>query len=134
MLKSKNLFKLVSRWSKSSSNCSLVNINLLKILRKLILNCKLSSVNQVKQKRILNLNRQRNLKLNLRPAESTEDEEPQLTQEDVDFLQDMAGGKDGYESMLKWAANTLQQKEIDMYDLVMEQGNPNSVYFAVSWY
>ena len=64
-------------------------------------------------------------------AESTEDEEPQLTQEDVDFLQDMAGGKDGYESMLKWAANTLQQKEIDMYDAVMEQGNPNSVYFAV---
>ena len=63
--------------------------------------------------------------------ESTEDEEPQLTQEDVDFLQDMAGGKDGYESMLKWAANTLQQKEIDMYDAVMEQGNPNSVYFAV---
>lgn len=63
--------------------------------------------------------------------ESTEDEEPQLTQEDVDFLQDMAGGKDGYESMLKWAANTLQQKEIDMYDAVMEQGNPNAVYFAV---
>tara|TARA_B100002052_G_scaffold39559_1_gene31653 strand:- start:236 stop:877 length:642 start_codon:yes stop_codon:yes gene_type:complete len=63
--------------------------------------------------------------------ESTKDEEPQLTQEDVDFLQDMAGGKDGYESMLKWAANTLQQKEIDMYDAVMEQGNPNSVYFAV---
>ena len=63
--------------------------------------------------------------------ESTEDEEPQLTQEDVDFLQDMAGGKDGYESMLKWAASTLQQKEIDMYDAVMEQGNPNAVYFAV---
>ena len=63
--------------------------------------------------------------------ESTNDEEPQLTQEDVDFLQDMAGGKDGYESMLKWAANTLQQKEIDMYDAVMEQGNPNAVYFAV---
>lgn len=63
--------------------------------------------------------------------ESTEAEEPQLTQEDVDFLQDMAGGKDGYESMLKWAANTLEQTEIDMYDAVMEQGNPNSVYFAV---
>jgi len=63
--------------------------------------------------------------------EPTESEEPQLTQEDVDYLQDMAGGKNGYESMLKWAASSLEQKEIDMYDAVMEQGNPSAVYFAV---
>ena len=53
--------------------------------------------------------------------ETTESEEPQLTQEDVDYLQDMAGGKNGYESMLKWAASSLEQKEIDMYDAVMEK-------------
>lgn len=66
------------------------------------------------------------------PAEQTsEDNSPQLTQEDVDYLQGMAGGKEGYESMLKWAAGSLEQKEIDMYDAVMERGDPNSVYFAV---
>lgn len=65
------------------------------------------------------------------PEEPSETEGAQLTQEDVDYLQDMAGGKDGYESMLKWAASSLQQKEIDMYDAVMEQGNPSAVYFAV---
>lgn len=66
------------------------------------------------------------------PVEQTsEDNSPQLTQEDVDYLQGMAGGKNGYESMLKWAAGSLEQKEIDMYDSVMERGEPNSVYFAV---
>ena len=64
-------------------------------------------------------------------SEESDDESPQLTQEDVDYLQDMAGGKDGYQSMLKWAADSLEQKEIDMYDAVMEVGDPNSVYFAV---
>lgn len=63
--------------------------------------------------------------------EESDDSKPQLTQEDVDYLQDLAGGKSGYESMLKWAASSLEQKEIDMYDAVMEDGNPNSVYFAV---
>jgi hypothetical protein len=63
--------------------------------------------------------------------ETSQDNSPQLTQEDVDYLQGMAGGKDGYESMLKWAAGSLEQKEIDMYDSVMERGDPNSVYFAV---
>lgn len=63
--------------------------------------------------------------------ETSQDDSPQLTQEDVDYLQGMAGGKDGYESMLKWAAGSLEQKEIDMYDSVMERGDPNSVYFAV---
>jgi len=59
------------------------------------------------------------------------DEAPELTQEDVDYLHDMAGGPEEYQSMLKWAAGNLQQKEIDMYDSVMEVGDPNSVYFAV---
>ena len=63
--------------------------------------------------------------------EPEESERPQLTQEDVDYLQDMAGGKAGYESMLKWASQSLEKTEIEMYDSVMEQGDPNSVYFAV---
>lgn len=60
-----------------------------------------------------------------------ESETPELTPEDIDFLHDLAGGKDGYQSMLKWASDALAQKEIDMYDNVMEAGDPNSIYFAV---
>jgi len=63
--------------------------------------------------------------------EEQNSEQPELTQEDVDFLQDMAGGKEGYESMLKWAAGALEKAEINMYDSVMERGDPNSIYFAV---
>ena len=63
--------------------------------------------------------------------EEQNSERSELTQEDVDFLQDMAGGKEGYESMLKWASGALEKAEINMYDSVMEQGDPNSIYFAV---
>ena len=63
--------------------------------------------------------------------EEQDSSQPELTQQDVDMLQDMAGGKKGYEAMLKWAAGALEQAEINMYDSVMEQGDPNSIYFAV---
>lgn len=63
--------------------------------------------------------------------EEQDSSQPELTQQDVDMLQNMAGGKKGYEAMLKWAAGALEQAEINMYDSVMERGDPNSIYFAV---
>ena len=93
---------------------------------------------------------QRKLGSNEEPGEAVEDEEESvqeqdepeqeepdentgkvLTEADVDYLHNLAGGKKGYQSMLKWAAETLNQKEIGMYDSVMDSGDPSSVYFAV---
>lgn len=54
-----------------------------------------------------------------------------LTDADVEYLHNLAGGEKGYQAMLKWAADTLNQKEIEMYDSVMDSGDPNSIYFAV---
>ena len=72
------------------------------------------------------------------PAQPETTEEPEneedvveLTQEDVDFLHDMAGGEESYQSMLKWASSNLTAKEVDMYDSVMDAGNPSAIYFAV---
>lgn len=54
-----------------------------------------------------------------------------LTEADVEFLHNLAGGKKGYQSMMEWASESLSKKEVEMYDSVMDNGDPNSVYFAV---
>ena len=64
-----------------------------------------------------------------------EAEEPEksegLTQDDVDYLQDLAGGPDGYKSMISWASDNLEPEEVRMYDSIMDGGDPAAVYFAV---
>lgn len=68
--------------------------------------------------------------------EADQDEEGQeyeggLTDEDVEALQDMAGGEQQYEQMLGWASENLSEAEIDMYDDVMDSGDPAACFFAV---
>ena len=60
-----------------------------------------------------------------------EEEEGGLTDEDVEALQDMAGGEQQYEQMLSWASENLSEAEIDMYDDVMDSGDPAACFFAV---
>jgi len=43
----------------------------------------------------------------------------------------MVGGEQEYRAMLNWAGTNLSQEEIQMYDAVMETGNPNAIFFAV---
>lgn len=54
-----------------------------------------------------------------------------LTDEDIEALQDMAGGQEEYGRMLSWASENLSEAEIDMYDDVMDSGNPAACFFAV---
>ncbi len=73
------------------------------------------------------------------PAEEQEDAEEEgdeevevsLTDEDIEALQDMAGGEQQYEQMLGWASDNLSEAEIDMYDDVMDSGDPAACFFAV---
>ena len=44
---------------------------------------------------------------------------------------DMVGGQKAYKSMLDWAGDNFSQEEVEMYDGVMESGNPNAIFFAV---
>lgn len=60
-----------------------------------------------------------------------EEEEGGLTDEDIEALQDMAGGEQQYEQMLSWASDNLSDAEIDMYDDVMDSGDPAACFFAV---
>lgn len=66
-------------------------------------------------------------------SDEDDSDEPdgQLTEEQAEQLHEMVGGEKAYQSMLEWAGQNFSQEEIDMYDSVMENGNANSIYFAV---
>ena len=67
--------------------------------------------------------------LNYRAA--SQQEEPQLQQKDIDNLYNVAGGKKGYTDMMNWAKDNVAKQEIEMYDRVMERGDPLAAFFAV---
>jgi len=54
-----------------------------------------------------------------------------LSSEDVDALQGIVGGADGYGNMMQWAQSALTDAEIQLYDQVMEKGDPGACFFAV---
>ena len=54
-----------------------------------------------------------------------------FTDQDVKELKDIAGGEKEYGDMLDWAQKSLNKKEIDMFDAVMEKGDPLAAFFAV---
>ena len=64
-------------------------------------------------------------------GEEGEAEEAGLTNDDIEALQDMVGGEEQYGQMLSWASENMSDAEIDMYDEVMDSGDPAACFFAV---
>lgn len=58
-------------------------------------------------------------------------QQPQISESQVKQLKNIVGGDKEYESLMGWAKSNLQKGEIDMYDTVMEKGDPTACYFAV---
>ena len=56
---------------------------------------------------------------------------PPMNQETVSQLKSVAGSPEAYDTMIGWAKTNLHQAEIDMYDKVMDKGDPLACYFAV---
>jgi len=56
----------------------------------------------------------------------------ELTSEDVSSLQGIVGGEQQYSQMMAWAQESLSEQEINMYDAVMDRGDPLACYFAVN--
>ena len=54
-----------------------------------------------------------------------------ITDQQVDQLKGIAGGDKEYDNMMSWAQGSLNKNEIDMYDAVMEKGDPLACFFAV---
>ena len=69
--------------------------------------------------------------MNLRYRQQVEENIPEITEQQVTELKDVAGGEEKYGDMLQWAKDTLNPQEIQMFDTVMERGDPLAAFFAV---
>lgn len=54
-----------------------------------------------------------------------------LSDQDIKNLKGLVGGADNYDNMMQWASQNLEDGEIDMFDQVMDKGDPLAAYFAV---
>ena len=55
----------------------------------------------------------------------------EFTDQDVQQIHGLVGGPENYNNMMSWANQNVPEQEINMYDAVMELGNPVAAYFAV---
>ena len=59
------------------------------------------------------------------------DRSREFTDQDVQQIHGLVGGSDNYNNMMSWANQNVPEQEVNMYDAVMEMGNPMAAYFAV---
>ena len=69
--------------------------------------------------------------MHLKYRSENEPTQSALTEEDVSELKGVVGGESEYSQMMQWAGSNLSEAEINMYDQVMDQGNPLAAFFAV---
>ncbi len=55
----------------------------------------------------------------------------EFSDNDVQQIHGLVGGQENYNNMMSWANQNVPEQEINMYDAVMELGNPLAAYFAV---
>jgi len=70
--------------------------------------------------------------MHLRYRQQVEDSlPPEITEQQVTELKNVAGGEQQYGEMLQWAQDALNPQEVEMFDTVMERGDPLAAFFAV---
>jgi len=69
--------------------------------------------------------------MHLQYREQVEKSKPQITEQQVTELKNVAGGDQQYGEMLQWATENLNPQEIKMFDTVMDRGDPLAAFFAV---
>jgi hypothetical protein len=67
----------------------------------------------------------------LKFREQVERSRPQITEQQVTELKNVAGGEQQYSEMLQWATQNLSEQEVKMFDTVMDRGDPLAAFFAV---
>ena len=60
-----------------------------------------------------------------------EEEEYEITDQDIEALQNVVGGPEEYGQIIDWAKDNLSEQEITMYDHVMESNDPIAMFFAI---
>ena len=54
-----------------------------------------------------------------------------FSEENIKELKGIVGGEESYTNMIQWAQKSLNKQEVDMFDAVMERGDPLAAFFAV---
>lgn len=55
----------------------------------------------------------------------------QMTAQDATNLKNAVGGEAKYNEMISWASQNMSDQEIELYDSIMDKGDPAAAYFAV---
>ena len=69
--------------------------------------------------------------LQYRSDANTDTESVDLTEEEVKNFKQIAGGEQEYAKVMQWATNNLEEREIEMFDSVMNKGDKTSCWFAI---
>ena len=73
-----------------------------------------------------------NMYLDYRQANQADPPESRdFTADEVTQLKGIVGGDANYTNMVDWAQKSLNQQEVDMFDQVMQRGDPLAAFFAV---
>ena len=64
-------------------------------------------------------------------SQAPEPPQTEFTDENVKDLKGIAGGEEQYGQMMEWAQGNLKKQEIEMFDAIMDRGDPLSAFFAV---
>jgi len=59
--------------------------------------------------------------------------EMELTENDMEYLQEIVGGSDSYQEIISWASNALSEEQIQEYDDIMSSGDIGAMEEAVRW-
>tara|TARA_B100001287_G_C22512712_1_gene449023 strand:+ start:21 stop:773 length:753 start_codon:yes stop_codon:yes gene_type:complete len=79
----------------------------------------------------MNANQIADMYLDYRESVQNNSAPSEFSDEDINALQQSAGGEKEYTAMLEWAKTNLSEQEIEMYDAVMGRGDPQSAFFAI---
>jgi hypothetical protein len=70
--------------------------------------------------------------MHLRYRQQVEQNRPQpINEQQATELKNVAGGEQQYGEMLQWAKDNLNPQEVQMFDTVIERGDPLAAFFAV---
>ena len=64
-------------------------------------------------------------------VESKQPTTSDFTEEQANALYGIVGGQEQYGALTSWASQNLSQQEVDMFDAVMDSGDPNAAFWAI---
>tara|TARA_R100001082_G_scaffold10700_1_gene5864 strand:- start:689 stop:1492 length:804 start_codon:yes stop_codon:yes gene_type:complete len=72
-----------------------------------------------------------NLQKNAEPLGSNETAQAELSDSDVNAIENAVGGEAAYKAMTQWAGENFSQQEIAAYDQAIQSGDMNTINFAL---